>query len=175
MDTNEYNIGIIIKKDKQVEEKDSKLEKIFENEKIKNNNNKEEKNDIELNKDKNNNKKDFNDNNKDIKENENINIKDNNNNKEDRQANQNCKDSNDTKISLFFESVDQKIKETIVCQSNESFHILEGILYEKYPQYKESENYFIVNGVKVNRFKTLKENNIKNGDKVVLNIIDYDD
>ena len=175
MDKNEYNIGIIIKKEKQVEEKDSKLETIFENEKIKNNNNKEEKNDIELNKDKNNNKKDFNDNNKDIKENENINIKDNNNNKEDLQANQNCKDSNDTKISLFFESVDQKIKETIVCQSNESFHILEGILYEKYPQYKESENYFIVNGVKVNRFKTLKENNIKNGDKIVLNIIDYDD
>ena len=169
MDKNEYNIGIIIKKEKQIEEKD---------EKIKNNNyNKEEKNDIELNKDKNNNnnKKDLIDNNKDFKENENKNIKDNNNNKEDLQANQNCKDSNDTKISLFFESVDQKIKETIVCQSNESFHILEGILYEKYPQYKESENYFIVNGVKVNRFKTLKENNIKNGDKVVLNIIDYDD
>ena len=181
VDRNEYNIGRIIMKGKQVEEKGNNLDKKFENEKIKENNNKvygdlnnkiyqnkEENNNIKLNKD----NKDGDNNNKNIKD-----IKDikDNNNKEVLQTNQNCKESNDTKIRLIFESVDQKIKETILCQSNERFHILEGLLYEKYPQYKESENYFIVNGVKVNRFKTLKENSIKNGDKIILNIIDYDD
>ena len=159
VDKNEYNIDLILNKGNQEEEKDNKSEKIVDNEKIKdNNNNKEEKNNIQINKNKN-----------EIED-----IKENDNSKEVLLVNQNCKDNNDNKISLYFQSVDQKIKETILCQSNEKFHILEGILYEKYPQYKESENYFIVNGVKVNRFKTLKENNIKNGDKIVLNIIDDD-
>lgn len=159
VDKNEYNIDLILNKGNQEEEKDNKSEKIVDNEKIKdNNNNKEEKNNIQINKNKN-----------EIED-----IKENDNSKEVLLVNQNCKDNNDNKISLYFQSVDQKIKETILCQSNEKFHILEGILYEKYPQYKESENYFIVNGVKVNRFKTLKENNIKNGHKIVLNIIDDD-
>ena len=156
------NIGIIIMKGKK--KKKNNLDKIFENGKIKDNYNKiyedmNNKNIFQINKD----TKDRN--NKDIKD---------NNNKEVLQLCQNCNDSNVTKISLYFESLVQKIKETILCQSNERFHILEGILYEKYPQYKESENYFIVKCVKVNRFKALKENNIKNGDKIVLNIIDYD-
>ena len=175
MDKNEYNIGMIMKGEK-VDEKDNKLEKTFENEKIKDNNkicqNKEEGNNIKINKD--NKDKNIN-NNKDIKDNDNKDIRNNTNSKEALQENKNCNNNNDTEISLYFESMDQKIKHTITCQSNESFHILEGKLYEKYPQYKESENYFIVNGGKVNRFKTLKENNIKNGDKIVLNIIDYDD
>ena len=178
MDKNEYNIGMILKGEK-IDEKDNKLEKTFENEKIKDNNKicqkKEEENNYKINKDNKDNKDKNINNNKDIKDNDNKDIKDNTNSKEVLQEYKNCNNNNDTEISLYFESMDQKIKHTITCQSNESFHILEGKLYEKYPQYKESENYFIVNGGKVNRFKTLNENNIKNGDKIVLNIIDYDD
>ena len=46
------------------------------------------------------------------------------------------------------------------------------MLYEKYPKYKDTENYFLVNGKKLNRNRTLEENNIKNNDKIILNTID---
>ena len=46
---------------------------------------------------------------------------------------------------------------------------MEEKLYEEFPEYKETDNYFLVNGNKVKRFKTIKENNIKNGKPVVLN------
>ena len=123
--------------------------------------------------------------NKDNKDNQikksNEDIKDNKNNKDRKSLidNQKITDNKDikldTKISLYISSVDQKINETFNCKLNEGFHIIEGLLYEKYPEYKDSENYFLVNGVKINRFKNLKENNIKDGDKIILNILDDDD
>ena len=44
-----------------------------------------------------------------------------------------------------------------------------------FPNFKESVNYFLVGGIKINQYKTLKENNIKNNDVLTLNVIDYDD
>jgi len=114
MDKNEYNIGMILKGEK-IDEKDNKLEKTFENEKIKDNNKicqkKEEENNIKINKD--NKDKNIN-NNKDIKDNDNKDIKDNTNSKEVLQEYKNCNNNNDTEISLYFESMDQKIKHTII-------------------------------------------------------------
>ena len=39
--------------------------------------------------------------------------------------------------------------------------MIEDFIYEKYPEYKEDVNYFLVNEIKINRFITLKENSIK--------------
>ena len=44
------------------------------------------------------------------------------------------------------------------------------MLYNKYPKYTDTENYFLVGGIKVNRHKTLKNNNIKNNDIITLYI-----
>ena len=41
-------------------------------------------------------------------------------------------------------------------------------MYEEYPEYKETDNYFLANGNRVKRFKTVKENKIKNGRPVIL-------
>ena len=49
---------------------------------------------------------------------------------------------------------------------------IETILYNNYPKYKDTENYFLVNGKKINRNKTIEENKIKNNDVLTLNIID---
>ena len=48
------------------------------------------------------------------------------------------------------------------------------MLYEKYPKYKDTENYFIVNGHKINRNRTVDENKIKNNDVLTLSINDLD-
>ena len=75
-------------------------------------------------------------------------------------------------MSIIFLSVDQKIHHSFVYKNTDIFAEIEQKLYVEYPEYKEEENYFITNGYKVNRFKSLDENNIKSSDKITLNIID---
>ena len=48
------------------------------------------------------------------------------------------------------------------------------MLYEKYPNYKDTENYFLVNGNRINRNRTLEENKIKNNDILTLLINNFD-
>ena len=48
------------------------------------------------------------------------------------------------------------------------------MIYEKYPKYADGENFFIVNGIKINRNKTLEKNNIKNNDIITLIINNLD-
>ena len=75
-------------------------------------------------------------------------------------------------ISLKISSVDQNINFSTIAKINDKFTKIENILYDKYPAYKETENYFLVNGIKINRHKTLEENKIKNNDVLTLNIIE---
>ena len=48
------------------------------------------------------------------------------------------------------------------------------MIYAKYPRYAEEENYFIVNGNKINRNKTLEQNKIKNNDVITLMLNNLD-
>ena len=78
-------------------------------------------------------------------------------------------------ISLIFNSHDQTIRDfKIVAKNSDKFTIIENIIYEKYPIFKETINYFIANGKKINKYHTLKENNIKNNDVIILYILDDD-
>ena len=63
-------------------------------------------------------------------------------------------------VAVNFISVDQRINHTIICKNKTAFHDIEGQLYKKFPEYSDNENYFIFNGNRIKRFKTLEENNI---------------
>ena len=60
-------------------------------------------------------------------------------------------------IALNFISVDQRINHTVICKNKTDFHIVEAQLYEKYPEYKDSDNFFMFNGNKINRWKNLED------------------
>ena len=75
-------------------------------------------------------------------------------------------------FTIKFISIDQKINFSTVAKNTDIFAKLEGSLYEKYPKYKETENYFLVNGKKLNRHKTLDENKIKDNDILTVGIFD---
>ena len=78
-------------------------------------------------------------------------------------------------ISVKFISVDQNINFTVIAKNTDNFARLEEKLYNKYPSYKDTENYFLVNGYKINRHRTLEENKIKNNDVITLMLIeDYE-
>ena len=75
-------------------------------------------------------------------------------------------------ITIKFISVDQTINFSTYAKINDNFSKIENILYNNYPNYKETENYFLVNGKKIIKYKTLEENKIKNNDVLTLNKID---
>ena len=75
-------------------------------------------------------------------------------------------------ISIKFISTDQTINFDMVAKNTDNFIKLESSLYEKYPKYKETENFFLVNGKKLQKHKTLDENKINDNDVITLEMID---
>ena len=71
-------------------------------------------------------------------------------------------------MSVIIISFDEKIHSSFICRNTDIFNKIENLLYERYPQYKESENYFHVKGRKINKYKTFEENEIKNDDVIFL-------
>ena len=62
----------------------------------------------------------------------------------------------------------ENIYYAIICKNTDKFSKIEEIFYEKYPKYKESENIFVLNNTKINRYKTLDENKIQYSDLITL-------
>ena len=71
-------------------------------------------------------------------------------------------------MSIIFTTSEQKFYHSIICKNTDKFNIIENKFYDTYSDYSETENYFIVNGNKVNRAKTLEYNKIKNNDIIIL-------
>ncbi len=75
-------------------------------------------------------------------------------------------------MCVYFTSMDQKIHYPIPCIDTDIFAEIEEKLYKEYPEYRETNNYFISNGKQILRFKTISENNIGNGLPVMLFVPD---
>ena len=75
-------------------------------------------------------------------------------------------------LSVIFVSSDQKIHYSCICKNTDKFNKIENILYEVYPEYMESENHFFSNGNKINKYKSLDFNKIKNSDIIMLQKIE---
>ena len=79
-------------------------------------------------------------------------------------------------MTLKIVSNDQTMKFSTFCKPNDKFSKIEDIISNKYPNYSEvdNDNFFLANGQKINRYKTLAENGIQNND-VLTCIINNDD
>ena len=75
----------------------------------------------------------------------------------------------DDKMVINFQSNNPQISQGIKCLETDTFAEVEEKLYKIYDELRNTNNMFTANGGPVLRFKTLKENNIKDGDKVLLN------
>ena len=73
-------------------------------------------------------------------------------------------------FAINFLSPDSKINYPIVCNDNTLISRLEEELYSEYTEYKEFNTYLTVKGISVKRFKTIKENGIKKGDQIIVNV-----
>ena len=71
-------------------------------------------------------------------------------------------------MSIIFKSDDENILYSVLCKNSDKFTRLKSIVYDKYPEFKENENYFLFNGEKINELKTLDENKIKDGSIITI-------
>ena len=78
-------------------------------------------------------------------------------------------EENEKLISIIFTSVDQNTHYSLICKNTDTINKLETELYTEYPDYIETENYFLCKGKIINKFHTFEMNNIKNGDVIILN------
>ena len=76
---------------------------------------------------------------------------------------------NEKLMSIIFASADQNIHYSIVCKNTDNITKLEEELYREYPEFSETENYFMCKGKVLNKFHSFESNYIKNGDVIVLN------
>ncbi len=67
-----------------------------------------------------------------------------------------------------FTSQDQKVNFEISCSGESIFAQIEEQLYQKYPEYRDTNNTFLVNEKEVLHFKTINENNITNDTPIML-------
>ena len=82
---------------------------------------------------------------------------------------------NEKLITIIFAPSNQKFHYSLICKNTQKFAFVEQELYDIFPDYKDTENYFLVNGIKINRNKTIEENNIKFSDIIIINKIDDKD
>ena len=75
-------------------------------------------------------------------------------------------------ISIIFNSVKQDINYSVICKNTDLFVNIELKLYEEYPQYSEVENFFTTNGFRINKYKSLEVNKIKNNSIILLESIE---
>ena len=71
-------------------------------------------------------------------------------------------------MCVNFISTDQKLHFAIPCRKTDTFAEVEEKLYQKFPEYRETNNNFVCNGKCILRFKTISENNVGNGLPVTL-------
>ena len=71
-------------------------------------------------------------------------------------------------MAVNFISMDQKVHFCVPCIDTDIFAEIEEKLYKQFPEYRETNNYFLSQGKQVLRFKTIAQNNIGNGLPVTL-------
>ena len=72
-------------------------------------------------------------------------------------------------ISVIFTTIDETIYHSIICKNTDKFSKVEDKFYEYFHEYSKSQNIFRVNGMEVNKYKSLGENKIVNSDIIILN------
>ena len=73
-------------------------------------------------------------------------------------------------ISISFISFNELIQYSFICKNTHKFREIENMFYDKYIEYKNKNNRFLIKGKNINPSITLEENNIKSGDVILFKV-----
>jgi predicted RNase H-like nuclease (RuvC/YqgF family) len=76
----------------------------------------------------------------------------------------------DQMLIIQIKSINQMVDMSFACKKTDLFVRIEEKLYNEYPEYRDLNTYYTVGGRTVKRFRNMEENNIKNNDKILLNV-----
>ena len=71
-------------------------------------------------------------------------------------------------MALNFECMDQRLHHAEPCINKDLFVDVEKKIYDKYPKYKDYNNTFLFNGKPILRFKTVEENKLESGKRIIM-------
>ena len=77
----------------------------------------------------------------------------------------------DKKIEIFIIKLNPHIYIKIICKESDIFKNIINEIYNKYPSYKNENECFLANGKNIDLNSTLKENNIKDKDRILISDI----
>ena len=75
---------------------------------------------------------------------------------------------NEKLISVIFTNSKKEFYYSIICKNTDRFSTIEIKLYDKFPKYGETANYFFVNEKRIINHKTLEDNHIKDSSIIIL-------
>lgn len=75
---------------------------------------------------------------------------------------------NEKLMSVIISTEDKNIQYSIICKNTDKFLRIEEKFYEVFSELAKGENSFYINGNKINKYKTLEENNVKNSELIIL-------
>ena len=76
--------------------------------------------------------------------------------------------TNGETITLHFKSGDHSLNYAVHCRNNDKFNFVVSKILENEPLYIERKFSFVSNGMRINEYKSLKDNQLKNGDIVIM-------
>ena len=71
-------------------------------------------------------------------------------------------------IVINFLSTDQNIRCGISCLADDTFAEVEEKLYQQFNEFRDTNNILLFKGTTILRFKKVRENNIHNGDTILI-------
>ena len=77
-------------------------------------------------------------------------------------------------MHITVQSDDQSIKCIVICKKNDIFNNVINKIYEDKPEFKEYKHYFLGNGMTIEEYKSIEENNIKDGNGITINKLEID-
>ena len=84
----------------------------------------------------------------------------------------NSKEDKKEIITIYIQLSDQSLNCKIRCRRNDIFNKIINIIVKKEPTFIEKIGYFLCNGNKINEYKSIKDNGIKDCNVIILNVAD---
>ena len=78
-------------------------------------------------------------------------------------------EENEDLISIIFCYKEKNRFYSIICKNTDSIHNLEDKLYKEFPELSGNSNSFLFKGKNIDKFQTIDDNKIKNGDMIIIN------
>ena len=69
---------------------------------------------------------------------------------------------------ITFISLNEDIHYSMLCKNTDNFYRLEITFYNKFPEYKDENNIFLINGKIIDKLNNLESNNINDNDIIII-------